>query len=88
MPYILIYLSVINSLAYLLMIVDKVQSKNKGVRIPESYLFMIAILLGALGIYMGMKYPLYHKAAKQKFKIGIPIFILINGICLYLVNNQ
>ena len=66
-----------------MMWLDKYQSKKKGSRVPENRLFIIAVLLGAVGIYSGMKYPIYHKAAKAKFIIGIPLLILLNAACVY-----
>ncbi len=64
---------------------DKYQSKHKGKRISEITLLILATLFGAIGIYMGMKFPLYHKSAKAKFKIGIPILIVLNGILIYVI---
>lgn len=80
-----IYVLVMNVLAYLAMWFDKYQSKKKGFRIPESRLFLLAVMFGAVGIFLGMKAPIYHKAAKPKFKIGIPILIVVNAVCLYLM---
>jgi uncharacterized membrane protein YsdA (DUF1294 family) len=62
---------------------DKYQAKHKGQRISENTLFFIAFIFGALGIYLGMKAPIYHKAAKAKFKWGIPLLIFLNVICVY-----
>ena len=73
----------INILGYAMMGFDKYQSKKKGSRISENKLFMFAFLLGAFGVYSGMKYPMYHKAAKAKFKIGIPLLIIVNIILVY-----
>lgn len=81
----IIYIILINLIAYIIMCFDKYQSKKKGSRIPENSLFFIALLLGALGIYLGMKAPIYHKAAKTPFKIGIPLLIVLNAICVYLI---
>ncbi len=64
---------------------DKYQSKKKGQRISENSLFLVALILGAMGIYLGMKTPIYHKAAKSKFKIGIPLLVILNGIALYFI---
>ena len=64
---------------------DKIQSKNKGNRIPENTLFLIALIGGALGIYLGMKAPIYHKASKAKFRIGIPLLIIFNVVVWYFV---
>jgi uncharacterized membrane protein YsdA (DUF1294 family) len=65
--------------------IDKFQSKKKGSRIPENYLVLLACILGAIGIYAGMKAPIYHKASKIKFKYGIPILVLINGTLIYYI---
>lgn len=81
----IIYIILINLIAYIIMCFDKYQSKKKGSRIPENSLFFIALLLGALGIYLGMKAPIYHKAAKTPFKIGIPLLIVLNAISVYLI---
>jgi len=77
------YVIAINCFAYALMWYDKSQSKKKGTRIPENKLFIVAFIFGALGIYLGMKAPIYHKAAKTKFKWGIPLLIVWNVICIY-----
>ncbi|MBI3519016.1 MAG: DUF1294 domain-containing protein [Bacteroidetes bacterium] len=79
--YILIaYIVIVNTVAYGAMCFDKYQAKRKGSRIAERTLFIFAFLLGAIGIYGGMKTPVYHKSAKPKFKIGIPILIILNLI--------
>lgn len=72
-------------MAYVTMCIDKYQSKRKGERIAERTLFIMALLLGALGIYAGMKAPLYHKAAKPAFKWGIPLILILNTISVYAV---
>ena len=81
----IIYIILINLIAYIILCFDKYQSKKKGSRIPEHSLFFIALLLGALGIYLGMKTPIHHKAAKASFKLGIPLLIVLNAICVYLI---
>ena len=81
------YLIAINCIAYVVMWYDKYQSKNKGRRISENALFLMAFAFGALGIYLGMKAPIYHKAAKAKFRWGIPLMIVVNGICIYVYSR-
>jgi uncharacterized membrane protein YsdA (DUF1294 family) len=80
-----VYVIAMNCNAYALMWYDKYQSKKKGKRISENTLFFIAFIFGALGIYFGMKTPIYHKAAKAKFKFGIPFIIILNVVCIYLI---
>ena len=77
------YIITINLIAYLTMIFDKYQSLKKESRIAEKNLFALAFVGGALGVYFGMKAPLYHKASKAKFKWGIPLLIAFNIVCLY-----
>lgn len=72
----------LNALAYILMCFDKYRSKRGGRRIPENTLFMMALAFGATGIYAGMKAPLYHKAAKPKFKYGVPLLIGFNALLI------
>ena len=83
----IIYIILINLIAYIIMCFDKYQSKKKGNRISENKLFFIAFILGALGIYLGMKAPIYHKAAKTTFKIGIPLLIILNVVCIYICSR-
>lgn len=64
---------------------DKFQSKKKGNRISEKNLFVLAFALGAIGIYLGMKSPIYHKASKKAFKIGVPLLIMINTTFIYII---
>ena len=77
------YFVVINCIAYFLMWYDKFQSKNKGSRISENMLFFIALIFGALGIYLGMKAPIFHKASKLKFKYGIPLIVILHFVLLF-----
>lgn len=79
------YVIAINCFAYALMWYDKHQSKKKTRRVSENRLFFIAFIFGALGIFSGMKAPIYHKAAKTKFKWGIPLLIVLNLLCVYLI---
>ncbi|SHH69836.1 MULTISPECIES: DUF1294 domain-containing protein [Virgibacillus] len=79
---ILFYLLGVNSIAFVLMGMDKRKAEQKQYRIPERTLWMLAILGGALGIWLGMK--LYrHKTRHRRFIFGIPV--LFFGHCLFLI---
>lgn len=80
--YLYIYILVINLFAIIIMKYDKSQAKNNNYRISEKSLFIIAIFLGGIGIYIGM-YKFRHKTKHVKFTIGIPIIIIINILCIY-----
>lgn len=79
------YVLGINVVAYAIMCYDKGQAIKKQHRVSEKQLFALAIFMGALGIYAGMKTPLYHKASKPLFKIGIPLVLIINVFVIYIV---
>ena len=65
-----------NLIGLLAMGIDKYKSKKKLWRIPEATLFLISLIGGSLGTFMGM-YMFHHKTNKFKFILGIPaIFVL------------
>lgn len=83
MPTEIIYiLLLINLLSYLIMWFDKGAAIKKNRRVSEKSLFIFALIGGSLGIWLGTQSPLYHKAAKSKFTVGIPILLLLQCIVL------
>ncbi len=79
---------VINLLAYFMMVYDKLQAKRNAARIPERVLFFLAFFMGALGIYLGMKWPVYHKSAKPSFRLGIPILMILNAVVIFYLSSK
>lgn len=79
------YVITINVIAYVVMWYDKRQAIKKRQRISENKLILLALFLGSIGIFAGMKAPIYHKAAKPLFKIGIPLIIVLNIVVVYFV---
>jgi uncharacterized membrane protein YsdA (DUF1294 family) len=79
------YVIIINVIAYVVMWYDKYQAIKKRQRISENKLLLLALLLGSIGIFAGMKAPIYHKAAKPLFKIGVPLFIVLNVAVAFFV---
>ena len=74
MKYFLLYLLLINAVAFLLMLVDKIKAKKNRWRIPERTLFFSALLGGSIGALLGM-YTFRHKTLPRKFTIGIPLIL-------------
>ena len=72
----LIYLILVNAFAAVLMLADKVRAKKKLWRVPEAFLFIIALVGGSLGIWAGM-YLCRHKTRHIKFVIGIPLILVL-----------
>ncbi len=73
---ILVYLIIINILAFLLYGIDKRKAVRKKWRIPESWLIMLAVIGGPLGAFLGMQ-VFHHKTKKMKFCVTVPFFLLI-----------
>ena len=80
LPLILLYLLIINALAFLLMLADKRKAEKNLWRIPESTLLTAAAFGGSIGALLGM-YRLRHKTRHLKFTLGVPA-ILIAQIAL------
>lgn len=78
----IIYIVIINLFSIFLMKYDKIKAKNNQYRISEKTLFLVAIILGGPGIYIGM-YLFRHKTKHVKFIIGIPLIIIVNIISIY-----
>ena len=83
--YVLIYLLIINVISCGLFAWDKRRSQQGAWRIRESDLLLFAIIGGSLGGLMGM-YAFHHKTHHIKFKVGIPLILLLQVIlAFYLV---
>ncbi|MDD3137963.1 MAG: DUF1294 domain-containing protein [Lachnospiraceae bacterium] len=78
MKYIVIYLIVVNSIAFLIFGVDKNRAKRGSWRIPESTLISIAVIGGSLGAYLGMK-AFHHKTKHMKFAVGVPAIFFVHA---------
>ncbi|GGP13358.1 DUF1294 domain-containing protein [Oceanobacillus neutriphilus] len=74
-----IYLLVANVIGFYLMFKDKQKAKQHAYRIPERTFWLLAILGGSIGLYIGMQ-TFRHKTKHKSFTIGIPIFIIVNVI--------
>lgn len=85
---IMMYIVGINLFTIILMRIDKQKAEKRQFRIPERTFFLLSILGGAIGTYIGMK-VFRHKTKHAKFTIGIPILILLNiAIFIYTFINM
>lgn len=73
-----------NVLGFLLMGLDKGFAIAHLWRIPEKLLFVIALFMGSVGIFLGM-ILFRNKTKKGKFRYGVPILLLLQGIGVYFV---
>lgn len=82
MKYFVIYLCIINALAFLLMHIDKQKAKKNRWRIPEATLIGMCAIGGSVGGLLGM-YLLRHKTKHVKFYLGIPVILVLQLVALY-----
>ena len=81
---VLIYLILINLLAFLLFGLDKRKAQLHQWRISEKALFSAALLGGSIGAILGM-HLFHHKTKHWYFRYGLPA-ILILQIAVVLLN--
>lgn len=83
---IIIYLVIINLIAFLSMFIDKKKAKWGRWRILENTLFLYAFLGGTVGSILGM-YCFRHKTKKPKFYIGMPALLILQilGVVAFMI---
>jgi len=69
----------INIIGFGTMWYDKKLAQAGKYRVPESRIFLIAIVGGAFGVLLGMEI-FRHKTKHLRFKIGIPVIIILQVI--------
>lgn len=73
---IIIYLVVINFISFIVMGWDKYKAKKRAWRIPESTLFVLALIGGSVGSIAGM-HLFHHKTRHWYFLYGMPAILII-----------
>ena len=81
---ILIYLAVTNLISFTLMGVDKSRSKKRAWRIPESTLFVLALIGGSIGSIAGM-HLFHHKTRHWHFLYGMPAILILQILIVILL---
>jgi uncharacterized membrane protein YsdA (DUF1294 family) len=83
---ILLYLLIVNAVAFVLMLADKRKAQKKLWRIPESTLLLSAAIGGGIGALAGM-YTFRHKTKHLKFTLGVPAILIaqIAAVIFFLV---
>lgn len=70
------YLLIINIIGIAIMGIDKSKAKRHAWRIPEKVLFLVSLLGGSIGTWVGM-YLFRHKTKHWYFVIGMPAILII-----------
>jgi len=73
-----------NIATFMLYAIDKRRAKNNQWRIKEATLILVAFLMGGAGAMSGMS-VLRHKTNKIKFKVSVPVALVLNVIVLVFV---
>ncbi len=84
MPYLIIYLLIINLCGFLSMKIDKKRAEKKRWRIPEKTLFIIAAIGGSIGSIAGMR-KFRHKTKHWYFVIGMPAILILQISLMYIL---
>lgn len=77
----LIYIIAVNFIGLFLMGLDKYKAKKRLWRIPESTLFIVAIIGGSLGSIIGM-HLFRHKTRHWYFVYGLPVILVLQLIII------
>lgn len=72
----MIYLVIINLIAFLTFGADKRRARRDRRRVRESTLFLLAVLGGSAGALLGM-YVFRHKTRHWYFCVGIPAILIL-----------
>ncbi len=81
---IIYYLVLINILAVLLAIIDKLAAVRGKRRIPERTLLLAAAAGGSLGLCISMQ-VFRHKTRHAKFYIGVPLIMSVQLLLAWLI---
>lgn len=84
MTFLYIYLTIVNIAAFVLMAVDKYRAHNHRWRVPERYLYLLAVLGGSGGAVAGMLL-LWHKVRDNMFMIGLPVLLAVHLLLVIMI---
>lgn len=80
-----IYLGIINVLAFVVYGIDKYRARKNLSRVSEFNLLVLAIVGGSVGAWAAM-YIFRHKTKHLKFALGLPIvFVVQVALFVYLL---
>lgn len=83
----LAYLLLINIITYFTYAADKTKARQNKWRIPERTLILLALLGGSPAALLAMKHY-HHKTRHLKFKLGIPIILIIQIIITFFFTQK
>lgn len=81
---IIVYFIAINFISFTVMGVDKYKARKRAWRIPESTLFVLALIGGSIGSIAGM-HLFHHKTRHWYFLYGIPAMLVVHILLIILI---
>ena len=81
---IILYFAAVNVISFLMMGIDKRKAIKRAFRIPESTLFVLAIIGGSIGSIIGM-HLFRHKTRHWYFLYGMPVILALQIILILAV---
>lgn len=85
--YMIGYLCVINMMGFVLMGLDKWKAKHKKWRIAERTLFLVGIVGGSPGCWLGM-YIFRHKTKHWQFVVGMSAILVIQAAVILFLTSK
>ena len=82
--YVLLYVLVMSLLLFAVMGADKRRARGGARRVPEKRLFLLALLGGAFGGWLGM-YVFHHKTKHWYFRWGFALLTAAQCIIIYVI---
>lgn len=84
---VILYLILVNLIAFALMGVDKSRARRHKWRIPEKTLFLSALLGGSIGSIAGMQ-VFRHKTKHWYFVIGMPAILVLQAAGYFFLSHR
>lgn len=79
MVILIVFIWVMNVIAYYLYRIDKRRAEQSKYRIPEAVLLTVSFLGGAFGAFCAM-HEYHHKTLHTIFAVGVPIALAIQTV--------
>ena len=79
--FIILYVAAVNVISFIVMGVDKRRAVKRAFRVPESTLFVLAIIGGSIGSIAGM-HLFHHKTRHWYFLYGMPVILALQIILI------
>lgn len=82
-----LYILIWNLIVFLIYGIDKIKAIRGSFRISESVLITCAFAMGGFGAIFGM-YVFRHKTRKLKFRLLVPVALVLNIALIYYLNKK